>query len=284
MGSLLAAVASFLDARANKGVWLLRMEDLDPPREPEGAADQILHQLESLQLLWDERVLYQSTRLDAYQTALEELRAKDLCFQCTCTRQRLKTLAGVYDGHCRPFGADAHSQKSRPSATRLRVTDQTCTFTDRIQGEYSQHLLSEVGDFVIKRKDGLFAYQLAVVVDDEEQEITDIVRGYDLLDSTPRQLYLQESLGYGRQRYAHFPVIINSEGQKLSKQHFAPAIDPVKGCELLLSALHYLGQNPDPTLAGSDCETVLNWGIENWDIQAVPKLASIPESELYSGN
>lgn len=274
MGSLIAALASYLDAHAHKGIWLVRMEDLDPPREPEGAADTILGQLESLQLNWHGQVLYQSQRLEAYADALSELKRKQLCFPCSCTRQRLKSLNGVYDGHCQ----SAASTPKGTFAMRAAIADDEYCFDDRIQGRFCQQLKNEVGDFVVQRKDGLFAYQLAVTVDDEFQAITDIVRGQDLLDSTPRQIYLQRQLGYHTPRYAHIPVIVNEKGDKLSKQSFAEAIDTHNGSKLIFQALAYLGQSPDSHLLDSDCETLLKWGVENWDIQAVPKLATIPQS------
>lgn len=274
MGSLIAALASYLDARARSGEWLLRMEDLDPPREPVGAAETILRQLEALHLHWDGPVLYQSERLDAYQAVLDTLAARDLIYRCDCTRQRLKTLHGVYDGHCR----NNSPEKNKKSAARLQVANSSFGFVDRIQGAYEQNLQRAVGDFVVRRKDLLFAYQLAVVVDDEFQQITDIVRGYDLLDSTPRQIYLQQLLGYRTPNYAHFPVIVNATGQKLSKQHFAAPVETSRGVELIFLALQYLGLSPSANLSRSDCDTLLSWAIENWDIQLVPKLANIPES------
>lgn len=273
-GSLLAALASYLDARANDGQWLLRMEDLDPPRESEAAAATILRQLEALHLYWDGPVMYQSQRHKAYREALDILSAKDLCFPCTCTRQRLRSLGGVYDGHCRGTTRGAVTG----AAIRLRVDNDVYAFRDQIQGEFSQQLQRDVGDFVIQRKDQLFAYQLAVVVDDEFQRVTDIVRGQDLLDSTPRQIYLQQKLGYSTPRYAHIPVLVNEQGEKLSKQRFATPIDAAHGPELLYQALNDLGQSPDPGLRGHGLDTLLNWGIKNWDIQAIPKLANIPES------
>jgi len=273
MGSLIAALASYLDARANQGQWLLRMEDLDPPREPAGAATTILRQLEALQLHWDGEVLYQSTRLGAYREALAALSAAGHTFACTCTRKRLRSLDAVYDGHCRT----ATGLEKQEHAVRLRVTERYLAFEDRIQGRFGQQLETEVGDFVIKRKDGLFAYQLAVVVDDGFQQVTDIVRGYDLLDSTPRQLYLQALLEYPTPKYAHIPVIVNQQGEKLSKQRFAEPIDVENAPRLLLEALRFLGQRPDAGLKDCDCGTLLDWAIDHWDIQAVPKLANIPE-------
>lgn len=273
MGSLIAALASYLDARAQRGHWLVRMEDLDPPREPAGAADIILAQLDALGLHWDGSVLYQSQRQDAYEEALRELQHSDLCFACDCSRQRLRALNSVYDGHCR----EHKPEPGKKTALRIKILPERFTFIDRIQGEYSQQLADDVGDFVIKRKDGLFAYQLAVVVDDAFQQITDIVRGYDLLDSTPRQLYLQQCLKLATPRYAHIPVIVNNKGQKLSKQHFATPIDAQNGPFLLHEALKFLGQRPDKKLCQASCTELLQWGVEHWDIQAVPKLANIPE-------
>ncbi len=269
-GSLLAALASFLDARANKGQWLLRMEDLDPAREPPEAADQILRCLEQFSLHWDDEVLYQSHRFEAYAEALDRLREKGLIYACDCTRQQIQAMGGVYDNRCR-------HRKDQVIGGALRVQTQNIqvSFDDRIQGEQSQDLLYECGDFVLVRKDGLFAYQLAVVVDDAFQQITDVVRGFDLIESTPRQIYLQQCLAYPLPRYAHIPVVVNNEGQKLSKQHFADAVNPRQASELLLKALHFLGQNPDPALAGANSSELLAWGIAHWDIQAVPKLANI---------
>lgn len=269
-GSIIAALASFLDAKANKGLWLLRMEDIDPDREPPEAADQILRCLEQLSLHWDGDVLYQSQRLDAYAEALQTLQRSGLIYSCACTRQQIQAMGGVYDNRCRH-----RDDKVTGSALRLRTKNIQVSFHDRIQGEQSQDLLYECGDFVLVRKDGLFAYQLAVVVDDAWQGVTDIVRGYDLLESTPRQLYLQQCLKYPQPRYAHIPVAINNEGQKLSKQHFADAVNPQQATELLLKALEFLGQNPDPALPDANLAELLAWAIAHWDIQAVPKFANI---------
>ncbi len=271
-GSLLAALASFLDARANNGKWLLRMEDLDPPREPPGTDEIILNQLQELGFDWDGEVLYQSTRLDAYEAALDQLNSKNLCFRCDCTRPRIKALGSVYDGHCRERNLDGTTK----SAIRLRVDNSLIQFEDQIQGHYSQQLNDDVGDFILRRKDGLFAYQLAVVVDDAFQDINCIVRGYDLLDSTPRQIYIQRLLEFPTPRYAHIPVVTNDLGQKLSKQHFAEAVDTSSASEQLLLALQFLKQDPPASLKGGSLHTILEWAVEAWDIQAVPKLANMP--------
>ncbi len=276
LGSLLAAVASYVDARANSGCWLLRMEDIDPPREPPEAADTILQQLEALALHWDGDVLYQSTRLDSYAAALSELQAKDLCFRCDCSRQRVKALGSVYDGHCR-------HRKDPPQsdfALRILTDDRIVKFEDMIQGVYQQQLGKDVGDFVLLRRDGRFSYQLAVVVDDAFQGITHVVRGTDLLDSTPRQIYLQELLGCSTPHYAHIPIIINEKGQKLSKQHFAPSIDPHRAGELLACCLSALGLSPPEDLSLAKPAEILTWAVQHWDIHAVPRLANIPQQQL----
>ena len=222
-GSLVAAVASYLDARANKGAWLVRMEDLDTPRCSQAHADSILADLEAFGFAWNEPVLYQSTRLDAYRDALETLKSRDLVYPCGCSRQDL--VDERYPGTCAnglPPGKQARSW-------RVRTT-----------GE----LAETAGDFVLLRADAIFAYQLAVVVDDAYQRITDVVRGADLRDSTPRQLYLQELLGYPHPRYAHVPVVLAADGQKLSKQTGAAALDRGNAGPLLRDALTFLGQTP----------------------------------------
>lgn len=273
-GSLLAALASFLDARANNGLWLLRMEDLDPPREPADAAETILQQLQDLHLHWDGEVLYQSSRQESYLSALTTLAERGLSYHCDCNRQRVRDLGSVYDGACRRRSTPA----SEPFAIRLRTRDEEIGFEDLIQGHFRQNLERDVGDFIIRRKDRLFAYQLAVVIDDAFQGVTDVVRGWDLLDSTPRQLYLQSILGYPQPRYAHIPIAVNAAGQKLSKQHFAKAIDAKEGSELVYHALDFLGQNPPGDLHKTAVGEQLDWAIQHWDIQAVPKLATMPES------
>ena len=286
LGSLLAAVASFLDARAHDGVWLVRMEDIDPPREQAGAADEILRQLQQFGLAWDNDVLFQSQRLDAYAAALMQLANEGLCFRCECTRSALRENGNVYSGQCRHYGVSARDlqyadkDSSSDAAVRVRVPRETYSLLDKIQGSYSQNLASEVGDFVVRRKDRLFAYQLAVVVDDAYQGITDIVRGIDLLESTPRQLYLQECLGYRTPRYAHLPIIVDAAGDKLSKQSFAPPLKSERPQEQLHQCLDLLGLSPPRTLIDSSVDTILAWGIEHWDIQAVPKLATlkVPQS------
>ncbi len=272
-GSVIAAVASYIDARANHGRWLVRMEDLDPPREPPGAAAQILKQLTQLGLVWDGEVLYQSQRLENYAQALQELQNSDLCFHCDCTRSKIKASGPIYDGTCRHrTPPPAHGY-----AVRIKTRNTLIEFEDLVQGVYGQNLGTEIGDFVILRKDKLFAYQLAVVVDDEYQGITHVVRGFDLLDSTPRQVYLQGLLNYSTPRYGHIPVIVNEKGDKLSKQSFAPTADVQNSSVLIYQCLALLGQAPPANLLNTVPDAQLRWGIEHWDIQAVPKLAKLPQ-------
>lgn len=275
-GSLLAAVASHLDAKAHGGRWLVRMEDLDPPREPAGAADQILEQLQALELHWDDEVLYQSDRLTNYQRTLEQLQTANLCFHCDCTRTRIKNLKSVYDGHCRNRSLSTEADCS----VRVLSKNKEIEFTDLVQGCVKQNIEAEVGDFVILRKDKLFAYQLAVVIDDAYQQISHIIRGNDLISSTPRQIYLQQLLNLPTPIYGHIPVIVNDKGQKLSKQHFATPVELSNGPRLVHSSLKCLGLLPPSTHKTAAISEQLAWGVEHWDIQRVPKLATIPENTL----
>ena len=270
-GSLVAALASYLDAKANGGRWLVRIEDLDPPREVTGSSTHILKQLQALGMNWDDEVLYQSTRLSAYERILQQLENLEYCFNCDCSRQRVSGLGGVYDGRCRSRGLNP----SPGLAIRLKTSSQTVRFADGIQGDYVQNLEHEVGDFILRRRDGLFAYQLAVVADDAAQKITHIVRGYDLLSSTPRQIYLQQLLGLPTPSYAHIPIVVNELGQKLSKQHFAEPIDLKNATSLLVSALQFLGLTPPTNLFGAAPAALMAWGAKHWDIQRVPKLAKM---------
>ncbi|MDP2128114.1 MAG: tRNA glutamyl-Q(34) synthetase GluQRS [Pseudohongiella sp.] len=271
-GSLLAALASYLDARANQGRWIVRMEDLDPAREPPGAAQQILDTLSDFGLHWDGPVVYQSQRIDIYQQVLRSLIEQNLVYRCDCSRQRVRAMNSVYDNQCR----DRQTPPESGYALRLKLPDISVSFDDRIQGRYQQQLTRECGDIVLCRRDGLIAYQLAVVVDDAWQGITDIVRGHDLLDSTPRQIALQQILLHPQPRYAHIPVASNQQGQKLSKQHFAKALDGRDAKQHIHEALRFLRQDIP---AGSNRETPasqLQRAIERWDIQRIPKLANIP--------
>jgi glutamyl-Q tRNA(Asp) synthetase len=278
VGSLVAAVGSYLDARAHHGEWLLRMEDLDRPRCVPGAADAILRTLETLGLYWDGPVLQQGRRDPAYAAALTQLASAGQIYGCACTRREIadSVLAGidgpVYPGTCR--GGLPPGRVAR--AWRVRCDGAHIAFDDAIQGRIAQDLEREIGDFVLKRADGLFAYQLAVVVDDAEQRITDIVRGADLIDSTPRQIHLQHLLGLPVPRYAHLPVAVNRQGEKLSKQTLAAAVDTREPVPLLNRVLEFLGQ-----ARVDDCETqdlAAFWpaAIAGWRRERIPRSRTRP--------
>lgn len=274
-GSLVAALASFLDARARKGLWLVRMEDLDPPREAPGAQDVILRTLDTYGLHWDGPVERQSSRHGAYDAIISMLLRQGLAYACTCTRKTLEPYGGIYPGLCR---SACHAPED--AAIRIRVPDLRYGFDDRVQGRIEQQLSHEVGDFVIRRRDGLYAYQLAVVLDDAWQGITDIVRGADLLDSTPRQLYLQELLGLSQPRYLHVPLIIQPDGHKLGKSYRSPPLPPDQAPALLTRALRALGQLPPRELGSASTDDVIAWGIANWDAAHIPRARTIAEAQL----
>ncbi len=265
-GSLVAAVGSYLQARATGARWLVRMEDLDPPREVAGAADLILRALERHGLEWDGEVLYQSRRTEAYRAALADLERDGRLYACTCSRSDLAPYGGRYPGFCR--SRSVHARGSH--ALRVRTEGEPITFTDAIQGLQEQDLEREVGDFVLRRRDGLFAYQLAVVVDDAFQGITEVVRGSDLLDSTGRQIHLQRLLGLPTPSYAHLPVVVNGAGEKLSKQTHAPPLDLKEPRPALLGALRFLGQAPPREVAEGTAAEILGWAIRHWSLERVP--------------
>jgi glutamyl-Q tRNA(Asp) synthetase len=271
-GSLVAAMGSYLDARSCNGVWLLRMEDIDPPREKPGAADSILSTLELFGFEWDGPVLYQSSRIDAYAEAADKLVADGLAYRCSCSRKEIQQAGikgnegTIYPGTCRS-GYDS----SRSVKTLRVVTDAADVgFSDLIQGRFKQNLKQDVGDFVIRRADGLFAYQLAVVVDDAYQGITHVVRGSDLLFSTPRQLYLQQLLALQLPEYAHLPLVMGEDGKKLSKQSMAWPVDESNPVETLLKAAGFLGQVPAQETPGNIPE-FWQWALSSWDRERIPR-------------
>jgi glutamyl-Q tRNA(Asp) synthetase len=274
-GSLVAALASYLDARAVGGHWLLRMEDLDPPREVAGAQDAILSNLESYGLEWDGELLRQSDRHAEYAALVERLLQQGQAYACTCSRKQLEGFHGIYPGTCRDAG-----HPTRDAAIRLRVPDSSYGFIDRVQGDYRQHLGREVGDFVIRRRDGFYAYQLAVVLDDAWQGITDVVRGADLLDSTPRQLYLQELLGLAHPRYLHVPLIIQPNGHKLGKSYRSPALPSDQAAPLLVRALRALGQALPGELEQARPPELLAWAVSHWDAGRIPNSRTLAEAQL----
>lgn len=274
-GSLVTAVGSYLDAKANRGVWLVRMEDLDQPRTVPGAADEILRALEALGMVRDETVLYQSARDDAYAAALAKLKKHKLVYPCACSRREIADSAvsgidgPVYTGTCRKgllAGRATRAERVLTDGTRIE-------FRDAIQGRVSHNIERQIGDFVLKRADGLYAYQLAVVVDDAMQGITDVVRGADLLDSTPRQMYLQQLLGLATPRYAHLPVAVNVVGEKLSKQTLAAPIDTANPVPMLNAALAFLGQD-SIDCAPQDTDAFWKRAIAGWRLARVPHARS----------
>lgn len=264
-GSLVAALGSYLDARAVGGEWLVRIEDIDPPRCPQGADTTILRQLEAFGLHWDKEIVWQHGRHAAYQQALEQLAAQGLAYPCSCSRKQWQAYA-IYPGWCR----DGLSASGKPVAWRLRsdLAKRPITWRDRLFG-HQQFDPAEMGDVVLKRKDNLWAYQLAVVVDDAEQGITDVVRGLDLLDNTPWQRQLQIALELPEPRYLHLPLVVTSQGQKLSKQNLAPSLagDDLGIRRQLFQALQALDQSPPPGLAAEPPASQLHWAVANWSVE-----------------
>ncbi len=284
-GSLVAAVGSYLDARSQNGEWLVRIEDVDAPRTVPGAADGILRTLETFGFEWDGEVLVQSRRHDFYHAALVRLQLAGDVYPCACSRSEIAGLSSVtsidggllYPGICRNGLAEGKAAR----AWRLRVPDREIQFQDRIQGLSRQNLEREVGDFVLLRADGQYAYQLAVVVDDALQGINAVVRGVDLLDSTARQMWLQQKLGLPTPSYAHLPVVVNAAGEKLSKQTKAAAADPAQGSALLASALSFLGHDVPPDVRQAPVADFWYWAISAWSIAKVPAVRGIfPGSEI----
>jgi len=276
-GSLVAAVGSFLQAKSRGGEWLVRMEDLDPPREAPGAAADILRTLEAFGLHWDGEVLYQSRRHDVYQASLEKLKARNEIYPCACSRREIadSSVGGVdgpvYPGTCRNGIAPGRA----PRAWRVKVDGQQVEFLDAVQGKLARDLAVDFGDFVVRRADGFFAYQLAVVVDDAAQGITEIVRGADLIESTPRQIHLQRLLNLPMPDYLHLPVVLNEKGEKLSKQTNAAPLDPDLPLPVLVQVLQFLGQDaPDKLIEGS-IEDFWRWAAGKWEVGKVPGVAGI---------
>ena len=277
-GSLVAAVASYLEAKSRAGEWLVRMEDLDTPRNVPGAADDILRALTACGMRWDDAVIYQSARTDAYHAELHRLRALGLVYPCACSRREIadSAISGiegpVYPGTCRAGLAPGKTVR----AWRIDVRGANIRFDDEIQGPMHQDLATDIGDFVLLRADHVYAYQLAVVVDDAEQGITDVVRGADLLDSTPRQIFLHKLLKFTPPRYCHVPVAANANGEKLSKQTHAAAVDYARPQAALVPALRFLGQQPPDDLVDANIGEFWNWALRNWRIDRVPRARSAP--------
>jgi glutamyl-Q tRNA(Asp) synthetase len=288
-GSLVAALGSYLDARANRGAWLLRIEDLDTPRNAPGALDEILRQLEACALEWDEAIEYQSANLARYEAALAQLRARGAVFECSCSRREIadssvRGIEGpVYAGTCRR-GADASRWETvRAAAARRPVRswrafapDEDIAFDDLLQGPQSQNVARAVGDFIVHRASApgnaaMFAYQLAVVVDDAAQGITRVVRGADLLHSTARQIVLQRALDLPTPQYAHLPLALKANGDKWSKQTHAPPIEPARASNAVATALQFLGHRAPGDLRGAPARELLDWGVAHWRLERVPR-------------
>jgi len=281
-GSLVSALASYLDAHHNNGKWLVRMEDLDPPREQAGAADAILRCLEDYGLEWDDSVLYQSQRWDIYENYLSQLRRQDLIYNCDCTRQDLQCMGGIYSGRCRTRSVDI----TKLHAQRLKLYDlpyvffdsEQLIFTDLIQGKQTQNLRTEAGDQILKRKDGFYAYQLAVVVDDIEQGITHIIRGSDLLEVTARQIFLFQLIDRAVPAYGHVTLASHANGQKLSKQNLAPALELHHAGKNLWHALVFLNQEPPHELQKATPAEILAWSKLHWRRASITGLSAIYSS------
>ncbi len=276
-GSLIAAVASYLDAHANQGDWLIRIDDLDPPREQAGAAQNIIHTLNGWGLHSDRDIVYQSTRGDLYQQSLSQLLDQQQAYPCACSRKTLRETAKpasdgtfIYPGTCRngPIGTHSNNQVL---AIRLLTQDQIIAYTDQIQGRQQQNIGQHVGDFILRRADQLWAYQLAVVIDDWQQGITHSVRGADLMPSTIRQIYLQQRLGAPTPHYAHLPIALNTQHGKLSKQTFAPAIPEQFDAAMANRVLGFLGQPTVPKDHARKPETFWQQASKRWTIGTIPR-------------
>lgn len=266
-GSLIAALGSYLQARARQGKWLVRVEDIDPPREVPGAAETILRQLEHYGLHWDDDVLWQSQRHDAYRERLAWLYEQGLSYYCTCPRARIQSVGGVYDGHCRTLNNGPEN-----AAVRIRQRSPVTHFTDLLSGEIYANKRLACEDFIIHRRDGLFAYNLAVVVDDHFQGVTEIVRGADLVEPTVRQISLYHQFGWTAPDYIHLPLAVNAQGIKLSKQNHAPALPGGDPRPVLIDALRFLNQNVTNEWQDLRIDELLDLAVAHWTLEAVPKI------------
>ncbi len=275
-GSIITALASYLDARANQGQWLVRIDDLDSPRTQKGADSSILHTLEKLGMHWDGDTLYQSQRTEAYEAALCDLHDIGLTYPCVCSRE--KTRGKPYPGTCR----NQAIATDRQHALRIRVDEGERQLSDQIQHTYCQNLKLEVGDFIIRRADGIMAYHLAVVVDDAYQKISHIIRGADLLESSPRQNYLQHILHLPVPVYAHLPLATYANGDKISKQEQADYVLLTNEAgHVLYACLTFLGQAPDTQLRDARVEDIICWGIANWKLNKVPQQRQLPAPDIF---
>ncbi|ALV93387.1 MULTISPECIES: tRNA glutamyl-Q(34) synthetase GluQRS [Pantoea] len=276
-GSLIAALGSYLSARAQQGQWLVRIEDIDPPREVAGAATRILQQLEHYGLQWDGEVLWQSQRHDAYRAALSWLQQHRQSYFCTCTRSRIQQIGGLYDGHCRNLHLPAEN-----AALRLRQHAPVFSFHDRLRGHLAADTQLAQEDFIIHRRDGLFAYNLAVVVDDHFQGVTEIVRGADLIEPTVRQIALYQQFDWPVPQYLHLPLAVNTDGNKLSKQNHAPALPTGDPRPVLVQALRLLGQPVMQSWQDLSLPQLLTHAVAQWSIQLIPQQNALMPDEATS--
>jgi glutamyl-Q tRNA(Asp) synthetase len=275
LGSLYTALASYLDARTRRGLWLLRIDDIDTPRNVPGAADSILATLDAYGLHWDGLVYYESQHSADYEQALSALQRSGLLYPCTCSRKTLAERAGrhdIYPGICRSRTA---FPTDRPYALRVKSDGRDIGFDDRLQGSICQSLAEEHGDFILKRKEGIVSYQLACVIDDHLQGVTHVVRGFDLVDSTPKQIYLQQLLGLPTPSYLHVPLIIDSHGYKLSKQTLAEAVTMQNTSAVMFRLLELLKQEPPVGLKEAACSEMLEWVVQNWNPEPLIKTQAI---------
>lgn len=274
LGSLYTALASFLQARSQQGLWLLRIDDLDTPRNVKGAVDNILTTLDTFGLHWDDSVVYQSQCLSVYSDVLNDLAKQQLIYPCCCSRKDLATLQSsttVYSGICRHKTA----LPNEPYALRIKTDSRVISFEDGLQGLITHNLAKQHGDFILKRKDEIIAYQFAVVIDDHLQQINQVMRGFDLLMETPKQIYLQQLLNLPTPEYMHVPVIVDEHGYKLSKQTRATAVDLTAPHQVIFDLLKLLKQNPPPELQNASVRELIDWGIAHWQIAPLRNLKQL---------
>jgi len=278
-GSIIAALASYLDAKHNRGKWLLRIEDIDTPRVQIGAAENIIKTLETLGLEWDGRIIYQSDRIRVYEECLSTLNAAGLLYRCYCPRK--STRGRPYAGVCR----DKEHRNARQFSLRIKTEARSIQLDDLIQGSHVRNMPALTGDFIVRRADNFIAYNLAVVIDDAEQNITHIVRGADLFETTFNQIFLQNTLELITPVYAHYPHIIDGTGKKLSKQDgTADILCAASPEKVLIQSLLYLGQKPEQGLHTSSREDILAWAVANWKISAVPGAQSISLTDFFQNH
>lgn len=270
-GSLVAAVASYCDAKANQGKWLLRIENVDTTREVTGATEAIIDCLAAYGFVWDSEILVQDQRSDIYQRYLNQLIDKEFAYPCTCTRKQIaemKPKTGI-EGFIYPGTCLQKPPTTQNCAWRMQLNQTRITFNDRMAGTVRHDMPNDIGDFILKRADGIYSYHLAVVIDDALQGITHVVRGEDLLHSTSRQLTLQKALGLATPSYMHIPIVKNNDGEKLSKQTLAEPIQHVDAVSNLVKAFSFLNFNPPKSLGKKSLQSVWQWGIENWPYRVI---------------